>query len=159
MRLVDPADANRGLRFDGRLSEDFKLTSGTWVRAANLRLDLLSALAPFAQDVVIAGEGRDDVRAMILPNRAAIAAKGWEVTEAAGVLKCAALEAELAQRLTALATTAAGSAGRVCAAIVLAEPASMAEGEATAKGNLNFPAFCPAGPRWWRVCLARKPRM
>ncbi len=141
MRLVDPADANRGLRFDGRLSEDFKLTSGTWVRAANLRLDLLSALAPFAQDVVIAGEGRDDVRAMILPNRAAIAARGWEVSETAGVLKCAALEAELAQRLTALAATAAGSAGRVCAAIVLAEPASMAEGEATAKGNLNFPRF------------------
>lgn len=141
MRLVDPDDANQGLRFDGRLSEDFKLTTGTWVRAANLRLDVLSALAPLAQDVVITGEGRDDVRAMILPNRAAITAQGWEVTETDGVLRSAALEAELAARLTTLAASAAGSAGRVCAAIVLAEPASMAEGEATAKGNLNFPRF------------------
>ena len=69
MRLVDPDDPNQGLRFDGRLSEDFKLGTGTWVQAANLRLALLAALSPFAQDAVIVGEGRDEIGVLILPNR------------------------------------------------------------------------------------------
>ncbi|NNK17446.1 MAG: AMP-binding protein, partial [Sulfitobacter sp.] len=141
MRFVDPADPNKGLRFDGRLSEDFKLSTGTWVQAANLRLDLLAALAPFAQDVVITGAGRDEVGVLILPNRGAIAARGWEVSEADGILICPPLNDEITDRLKTLAKTAAGSAGRVVHALILSEPPSMAEGEATAKGNINFPRF------------------
>lgn len=141
MRFADPQDINKGLKFDGRLSEDFKLSTGIWVRAANLRLDVLAACAPFAQDVVITGEGRDRIGALILPNRGAIAGQGWEVTEADGILRCAALEDTLRDRLEQLAASATGSATRVTCALVVATPASVAEGEATAKGNINFPKF------------------
>ncbi len=140
MQMVDPVDANRGLMFDGRISENFKLMTGTWVRASQLRLDVLAALAPLAQDVVITGEDRSEVGAMILPNRAAIAAQGWTLTEADGVITCAPLQEELGRRLSALAAQSDQSTHVSCA-LVLSEPASMAEGEATAKGNINFPKF------------------
>jgi feruloyl-CoA synthase len=140
MQLVDPADADRGLMFDGRISENFKLMTGTWVRASQLRLDVLAALAPLAQDVVITGEDRSEVGVMILPNRAAIAAQGWTMTEAEGVITCAPLQEELGRRLSALAAQSDQSTHVSCA-LVLSEPASMAEGEATAKGNINFPKF------------------
>lgn len=140
MQMVDPVDADRGLMFDGRISENFKLMTGTWVRASQLRLDVLAALAPLAQDVVITGEDRSAVGAMILPNRAAIAAQGWTLTEADGVITCAPLQEELGRRLSALAAQSEQSTHVSCA-LVLSEPASMAEGEATAKGNINFPKF------------------
>ncbi|MBM1633347.1 feruloyl-CoA synthase [Sulfitobacter mediterraneus] len=140
MQLVAPADADRGLMFDGRISENFKLMTGTWVRASQLRLDVLAALAPLAQDVVITGEDRSEVGVMILPNRAAIAAQGWTMTEADGVITCAPLQEELGRRLSALAGQSDQSTHVSCA-LVLSEPASMAEGEATAKGNINFPKF------------------
>ena len=138
MCFVDPDDAHKGLRFDGRLSEDFKLMTGTWVRAANLRLALLAALAPFAQDVAITGHGRDAIGALIVPNRAAIAAQGWDMAEADGVIHCDRLNAMLVPRLSDLAAKATGSAMRVTCALVMAEPPSIADGEATAKGNINF---------------------
>ncbi|MGJ8626085.1 MAG: feruloyl-CoA synthase [Sulfitobacter sp.] len=138
MGFVDPDDANKGLRFEGRLSEDFKLMTGTWVRAAKLRLDLLAALAPFAQDVVITGQGREEIGALIVPNRASIAAQGWEIREANGVLYSAALNAVLADKMAKLSAISTGSATRVTCALVMAELPSMAEGEATAKGNINF---------------------
>ena len=138
MGFVDPDDANKGLRFEGRLSEDFKLMTGTWVRAAKLRLDLLTALAPFAQDVVITGQGREEIGALIVPNRAAIAAQGWEMKDVNGVLHSAALNTVLTEKMSKLAATSTGSATRVTCALVMADPPSMAEGEATAKGNINF---------------------
>ncbi|AXI43757.1 feruloyl-CoA synthase [Sulfitobacter sp. SK011] len=138
MRFVDADDVNKGLHFDGRLDEDFKLATGTWVQAANLRLALLAVLAPFAQDVVITGQGRAALGALIVPNRAAIAAQGWDAAETAGVMHCDALNAELAERLTTLAAKATGSATRITCALILADPPSMADGEATAKGNINF---------------------
>ena len=141
MRLVDPADANRGLRFDGRMSEDFKLGTGTWVQAANLRLEVLAALSPLAQDVVITGAGKDSLGILILPHRGTIAARGWEVTEAGGLLSCPPLAQEVTERMTALAARATGSATRIAQGLILSEPANMAEGEATAKGNINFPRF------------------
>jgi len=140
MQMVDPVDADRGLMFDGRISENFKLMTGTWVRASQLRLDVLAALAPFVQDVVITGEDRSEVGAMILPNRAAIAAQGWTLSEADGVITCAPLQEELGRRLSALVAQSDQSTHVSCA-LVLSEPASMAEGEATAKGNINFPKF------------------
>ena len=141
MKLSDPADVNRGLVFDGRLSEDFKLTTGTWVQSANLRLDILGLLAPFAQDVVITGEGRDTLGVLIIPNRAVLTAEGMQSTQADGVLTCEALNATLSERLRGHAAQATGSATRITAALVLSDPPSVAAGEATAKGNINFPKF------------------
>jgi feruloyl-CoA synthase len=90
---------------------------------------------------VITGEGRDNVGVLILPNRGAIAAQGWEGTEAEGILQCAPLAAEITARMRAHAARATGSAARVVSGLILSEPPSMAQGEATAKGNINFPKF------------------
>ena len=132
MRWVDPADAGRGLRFDGRLSEDFKLSSGTWVQAAQLRLDMLGALGALAQDVVICGHGRDALGVLIVPGPGAATGNrdgGALVSDAAQDIK-ACLEQHLVE--------ATGSARRVTRALVLADPPDMGAGEVTAKGNLNF---------------------
>jgi feruloyl-CoA synthase len=139
MRLIDDTDPSRGLMFDGRMSEDFKLMTGTWVRAAQLRLDLLAACAPYVSDLVLTGQGREQVGMLIVPNRATMTAKGWEATDDNGAMICAPLMAEIKARLTELATKTSGSANRVAAALIMTDPPSMGEGEATAKGNLNFP--------------------
>ncbi|MGX9350070.1 feruloyl-CoA synthase [Shimia sp. W99] len=138
MRFVDPEDPSRGMRFDGRISEDFKLSTGTWVRAAQLRLDMLTCLAPLAADLVITGADRDEIGVMIFPNLAELQAEGFGMAEADGALSDALLLGECRRRLAARDREVSGSSSRVTRAIVLAEPASMAESEMTAKGNLNY---------------------
>lgn len=127
MRFVAPGDPARGLRFDGRLSEDFKLSTGIWVRAAQLRLDLLAALRGLAADVILTGTDR--LGALIVPSPAL--REG--AAEDAG-----ALIAPQAGRIAAALPRGQGSARDVTCALILSEPPSMAEGEMTAKGNLNF---------------------
>ncbi len=137
VRFVDEADPRLGVRFDGRLSEDFKLQTGTWVRAANMRLEVLAHLAPLAQDLVLCGEGRTEIGALIFPSPDALAlAEDGQVAQ--GAVVSAALARALSARLAAQA--AGGSSMRVARALVLAEPPSLGEGEITAKGNLNFNA-------------------
>lgn len=138
MVFIDPDDVNQGLRFDGRISEDFKLLTGTWVRAAGLRLELLAALAPLAADLVVTGQDRDEIGLMIFPDRDALTTAGFTLEENDGALTCPALLAEIHHRLNERAGRVSGSSTRVTRAIVLAEPASLTEGEVTAKGNLNF---------------------
>jgi feruloyl-CoA synthase len=132
MRFVDDDDPNRGLAFAGRIAEDFKLLSGTWVRAANLRLDLLARLAPIASDLVITGEDRGEIGLLIFPT--VDAAK--DADDDGGALVCKTLAADIAKRLGAPGRTA--SSTRIGRALVLAEPPSIADAEITAKGNLNF---------------------
>lgn len=67
-RLVNPSHPEQGILFDGRVSEDFKLSSGTWVWVGTLRVRAVSALAPWAQDVVVAGHSRDEVGLLIFPS-------------------------------------------------------------------------------------------
>lgn len=136
MSFVDETDMNRGLRFVGRIGEDFKLVTGTWVRAARLRMELLSLLAPLAQDVVITGADRDKVGLLIFPNAGGLAASGFGDSETEGFLADPGLLKELSRRL---ATRGAhGSSGHVAHAAFLAEPPSMPDGEITAKGSINF---------------------
>jgi feruloyl-CoA synthase len=136
MTLTDPDDMTRGLRFDGRISEDFKLQSGTWVRAAALRLQLLPALAPLAQDVILTGEGRTEVGLLIVPTPASLTAT--DLRDVSGAAVSATLMAAITERLRPFAEAARGSASRIARTLILTEPPSMAEGEITAKGNLNF---------------------
>ncbi len=138
MSFVDPDDINKGLKFDGRISEDFKLLTGTWVRAANLRLDVLANLAPIAADLVITGADKNEIGVMIFPNMAALAEGGYATTDDNGAIRCDLLQGELHRRLAERARNISGSSTRIARAIVLSEPASMPEGEMTAKGNLNF---------------------
>ena len=138
MVFVDPDDPNKGMKFDGRISEDFKLLTGTWVRAAQLRLDMLACLAPLAADLVITGADRNQIGVMIFPNVAEIENNGFDLADDAGALNCPALLEEVDRRLKERAKIAAGSSTLVSRAIILSEPPSMPEGEMTAKGNLNF---------------------
>ncbi|WP_370268740.1 feruloyl-CoA synthase [Nioella sp.] len=138
MVFVDPGDADKGMKFDGRISEDFKLLTGTWVRAAQLRIDMLACLSPLAADLVITGADRTEIGVMIFPNMAELRAEGFSNAEQGGALSDPMLLGEIHRRLAERAREVSGSSTRVARAIVLAEPPSMPEGEMTAKGNLNF---------------------
>jgi feruloyl-CoA synthase len=138
MVFVDPADINRGMKFDGRISEDFKLLTGTWVRAAQLRIDMLACLAPLAADLVITGADRNEIGVMMFPDVAELKREGFDLYDDDGAYRCRLLQGEIHRRLAERAREISGSSTRVSRAIVLSEPASMSEGEMTAKGNLNF---------------------
>lgn len=136
MAFVDPSNPDLGLRFDGRISEDFKLMSGTWVRAATLRLELLQEFKGIAQDVVVTGADRNEVGLMVIPTPD-VAGK-FNASDDGGALVSDSLLQKVTEILQARAATGVGSAARVVRAMVLTEPPSMADGEITAKGNLNF---------------------
>ncbi len=109
VRLVDPDDPAAGLRFDGRISEDFKLSSGTWVRATLLRVELMSRLAPLAADLVVTGADRDEVGLLIFLDPARLAAVP-AARIAGGLVADPGLLAEIA---ALLAGQGHGAAGRV----------------------------------------------
>lgn len=127
MAFVDADDVNQGLRFDGRIGEDFKLTTGTWVRAASLRLQVLDALKGVAQDVVLVGEGHSAVGALIVPT---LGLREGAAEDAGALL--------VGERFAGLRAMTGGSAAKIARLMVMAEPPSIADGEITAKGNLNF---------------------
>jgi len=134
VKFQDPADPREGLLFDGRIAEDFKLATGTWVNVGPLRARLLAQLEPYARDVVIAGGDRNEIGVLIFPNVdacRALAAGAADLTAAPRVLN------EFRARLNAFARTSTGSSNRVCRAILLAEPPSLDAGEMTDKGSIN----------------------
>ena len=140
MRFVDPGDVNKGFVFDGRIGEDFKLATGTWVSVGPLRVAAITQLAPLARDVVIAGHDRDDVGILIVPDLAVCRAevgRAPDDPDIAGVLGHPALRSAIAARLAALAARAAASANRIARAMLLAEPPSLDANEITDKGSLN----------------------
>lgn len=138
MAFVDESDPNKGLRFDGRISEEFKLLTGTWVRAGALRLELLKDLAPLVLDIVITGADKNDIGLMIFPAEKSLAAFGRDVNTREGVVVDAAFIAQFEERLVARAKAGQSSSTHIARALILAEPPSVSEGEMTAKGNLNF---------------------
>ncbi len=137
MRFVDPDNPNKGMKFDGRISEDFKLNTGTWVRASLLRLELLVLLAPLAADLVVAGADREQIGIMIFPNMGELEKAGYSVETEAGAITDRLLLGEVHRRLAERAREVSGTSVHVGRALLLAEPPDMGEGEMTAKGNLN----------------------
>ncbi|MCA7118683.1 MAG: feruloyl-CoA synthase [Acidibrevibacterium sp.] len=121
---IDPETPAYGFRFDGRIAEDFKLSSGTWVHVGRLRALLLERLAPHVRDVVIAAPDRDAIAVLALPERAEYADD-------------AAIRAEIARRLAAFARDYPGSSMRVARLAFLTDPLSVDAGEITDKGSLN----------------------
>jgi feruloyl-CoA synthase len=140
MRFVDPGDPTKGLMFDGRLAENFKLSSGTWVSVGPLRARLIANTAGFVQDVVIAAPDRDFVGALIFPNLDACRALCPDLAPdapARTVLNDARVRAMFARLLSELARQGTGETTFVARAILLDEPASMDAREITDKGSLN----------------------
>jgi feruloyl-CoA synthase len=134
--LADPAALAAGLVFRGRIAEDFKLATGTFVRVGAVRTALLSAI-PVLADVVLAGQDRDILCALAWLNPAeARALLGDDPPPDGELVTHAGLLAHLSHAL-AVANVAAGSAARVQRLLVLARPASLDDGEVTDKGYLN----------------------
>lgn len=133
VKFLDPEDMNRGLVFDGRVSEDFKLLTGTWVQAGKLRLDALEALRGLVMDVVVCGHDRGEIGLMIFPRPDHV--HGDNTSEGAVIDEH--LQAEIHHVLRKMARAASGSAKRIARAIIVAEPPSVKDGEITDKGSLN----------------------
>ena len=140
LRFVDPDDMRKGLVFDGRVAEDFKLTTGTWVNVGPLRAAFIDGFAPLVQDVVIAGLDRDEVGALVFADIAACRKLCPELAATAPLAELFAqprLRAEFSKRLAALAASGTGSATRVVRLLILEDPPSIDRGEMTDKGSIN----------------------
>jgi feruloyl-CoA synthase len=124
LNWLDEHDPNQGLRYDGRLAEDFKLTTGIWVRVGLLRDHLLKHLAPEVQDVVIVGENRDYIGVLAVPSTPEI-------------VQNEAARDRVRGKLTALAKQTAGSSQRVLRLLFLTRPLSVDAGELTEKGSIS----------------------
>ncbi len=139
LKFVDPNNPNIGLLFDGRLAEDYKLSTGTWVSVGPLRARFIDHFAPHVRDVVLAGPDRDDIVALVFPDIEAcrkLAGLGAEATPAA-IVEAPGLRASFAERLARLAAASPGSSTRITRAILMAEPPSIDNGEMTDKGSIN----------------------
>ena len=139
VRLIDPADINKGLLFDGRLTEDFKLANGTWVSVGPLRANIVAHCSPLVRDAVIAGLDRDFLGALIFPDLLACHALCPELPRdaAAQILAHPAVRARFQSLLNGLAAESTGSSNRIARAILLEEPPSLDAGEITDKGSFN----------------------
>jgi feruloyl-CoA synthase len=124
-RLVDRSDPAQGVMFDGRVAEDFKLSTGTWVSVGTLRPRIVTAMAPHVADVVITGHDRDEMGLLVFP------------TPQAKSLPDEALRQHILAALRHLAGESMGSSQHPVRAIVQAEPPSADAGEITDKGYIN----------------------
>jgi feruloyl-CoA synthase len=140
LKPVDPDDFGRGFDFDGRIAEDFKLATGTWVSVGPMRARVIAGLAPLVRDVVLAGIDRDDLTAIIILDLDGVRDNFPHLAPANDLTTIAAdsaLRAMLQVKLDALALTATGSATRVTRAVILEQPPSIDRGEITDKGSIN----------------------
>jgi len=140
LKFEDAADPAKGLIFDGRLAEDFKLATGTWVSVGPLRAAFIGHCAPLVRDVVLAGADRDEVAALVFPDLDACRKLAPDLAAdvpAADLLAEPRVRQAFARLLQALAEGSRGTSARVCRAILLAEPPSLDVGEMTDKGSIN----------------------
>jgi feruloyl-CoA synthase len=127
VQLHDSADVQQGLKFAGRLADDFKLATGSWVSAGRLRAEVLEAFAPWVADALICGEHRNEVAMLVWPKPGQAPAHG-----------------EWSARLAAF-NRGRGSSERVARMLLLTEPPSVDQHEVSDKGTINQ-----------RVALARR---
>lgn len=139
VRLADPADIGKGFLFDGRIGEDFKLTTGTWVGVGALRARVIAHFAPLVRDAVITGHGRDSVGMLAVPDVEACRRLCPELAGAplSAIAAHQAVREAVRTRLVTFAEQATGSASRIERAILLADPLSLDDREVTDKGSIN----------------------
>ncbi|MEM1179292.1 MAG: feruloyl-CoA synthase [Acidobacteriota bacterium] len=138
-QLVDASRPELGLRFDGRVAEDFKLLTGTWVHAGQLRVEALAAAQPVLQDAVVAGHDRAEVSLLAWPNLAAcrvLVGAGDEVPTSE-ILAAPAVRERVVDGLRQHNAEAGGSSRRIARVLLMEEPASSDAGEITDKGYVN----------------------
>ena len=140
LRFADERDPERGFVFDGRVAEDFKLATGTWVSVGPLRAKFVAHCAPYVTDVVVAGHDRDDAAALVIPNVMACRELADALDGEAGpaeILACERVRTKFASLLRTFNETAGGSSGRFARLILMDNPPSLDTGEMTDKGSVN----------------------
>jgi feruloyl-CoA synthase len=139
LKLAVPDDFDAGFDFDGRIAEDFKLASGTWVSVGPLRAGLVAACAPMVRDVVIAGINRDEIAALVVLDLDGCrlinpALPAGDVAAAASDPK---IRDAFRDRFRTFLATSTGSSTRVTRAVLVDTPLSIDRGEVTDKGSIN----------------------
>jgi feruloyl-CoA synthase len=137
VRWVDRADPNKGIAFDGRLTEDFKLTTGTWVAVGALRVAALAAASPALQDAVIAGENREYISILAWLNAASchkLAGAEAPLTELA---RHDAVREHVRAAFARWNAERRGSSERVARVLLLPDMPSIDANEITDKGYIN----------------------
>lgn len=138
VQWIAPDNIHRGLKFDGRIAEDFKLSTGTFVSVGPMRAKIIVTGAPYIQDAVLTGLNMKEVGALIFPAPACRTVSGlgadasWEA-----VLASEPVRQRIQAVIDQLAREATGSASRIARALLLSEPPSIDKGEVTDKGSIN----------------------
>ena len=137
--FISAAEPGQGLRFDGRIAEDFKLISGTWVSVSAVRAHAMSAALPVVHDVVLAGDGRDSLGLLVFlaPGAAQLAPELGPGAPLAALAGHPAVRAWAQRWLDQLAAAGTGSSNRVTRLLLLDDAPLAAAGEVTDKGSLN----------------------
>ena len=139
LKFFDESDPERGFIFDGRVAEDFKLATGTWVSVGPLRLKFIAHCAPYVTDVVVAGHDRDDATALVVPYLPACRdlARIGDDAGAADILASRHVRIAFADLLAKFNKGAGGSSGRFARILLMDDPPSLDTGELTDKGSIN----------------------
>jgi feruloyl-CoA synthase len=144
---VDAQEPRKGLVFDGRVAEDFKLATGTWVSVGPLRAKFIAFANPYVQDVVFTGLNRDWLGALVFPRLDDCRALAPDLpggAPASEVLAHPAVRAKFQALVDAFAREATGSSTRIARAILLDRPPSIDASEITDKGSINQRAVLKA---------------
>ena len=138
VKFINDADIHQGLKFDGRIAEDFKLATGTFVSVGPLRAKIIAAGAPYVQDVVLTGINLNEVGALVFPTPAVrvLAGLGPDAP-LRQALDSAPVMAQFQKVLDELAAASTGSANRIARLHLMHEPPSLDKGEVTDKGSIN----------------------
>ncbi|MEY4884250.1 MAG: hypothetical protein RIS34_2104 [Pseudomonadota bacterium] len=138
VKWIDESDIHQGLKFDGRIAEDFKLATGTFVSVGPLRARIIAAGAPYVQDAVLTGINLREVGALIFPTAACRQLGGLPASASLKeVLESASVQSHFQGVVNTLAASATGSASRIARLHLMAEPPSIDRGEVTDKGSIN----------------------
>lgn len=140
VRIADPANINKGFIFDGRIAEDFKLDTGTWVSVGPLRAIAVSFFSPFVKDVVITGHDRSFVGMLVFPDIEAcrtLCSQSGEEVSVEQILRHDVVRRQFENLLDEFSNDSTGASSRIERLLLLEEPPSLDHGEITDKGSLN----------------------
>ena len=140
VEFVDAAHPERGLLYDGRVGEDFKLLTGTWVHVGSVRVAGIDAMSPIAQDIVVTGHDRDEIGFLIFPNLPECRRLCPHLAPDADIIDLLlnpVIRSRVAQGMAAMIKKGGGSSTYPTRAILMAEPPSVEAGEITDKGYIN----------------------
>jgi feruloyl-CoA synthase len=138
VRAVDEEDPNKGLAFDGRLVEEFKLVSGTWVPSGALRSEIVSECAPYVQDALVVGEGRAEIGLLLIPNLLACRdAFGLPEITLSELIALPSFTTAVRKGLARYNERNSTSSRRIGRALPIDDVPSLAAGETTDKGYIN----------------------